>query len=148
MIIRLAVRKLVDLDALEAGISFPLIRIVTTVRLVTSAGPSAPREAIIDTGSPASLIPRQAWSEASVELLTHASLPIYGLGATPQSTLRGRLGRLGLTIEDRERSSPIIETIAYLLDDDRAPLLLGCEGVLTRAILRTNLSALEASLEF
>ena len=148
MVVRLAVRKLVDLDALQAGITLPLIRIVATVRLITPAGPSGPREGIVDTGNPVSLIPRRAWSEASVEFLTHASLPIYGLGATSESAIRGRLGRLALTIEDRERSSPRIETVAYLLDDDRAPLLLGCEGILTRAILRTNLAALEASLEF
>jgi hypothetical protein len=95
-----------------------------------------------------SLIPRHAWSEASVEFLSQASLPIYGIGATFESAIRGRVGRLTLTIEDRERSSPIIETMAYLGDDDRAPLLLGCGGVLTRAILRTNLAAMEASLEF
>ena len=148
MVIRLSVRKLVDLDALQAGISLPLLRIVTTVRLLTSAGPSGPREAIIDTGSPVSLIPHQAWSEASVEFLTQTSLPIYGIGGTSESAIRGRVGRLALTIEDRERSSPIIETLAYLGDDDRAPLLLGCEGILTRAILKTNLAALEASLEF
>jgi hypothetical protein len=76
------------------------------------------------------------------------SQSIRGLGSTEASAIRGRLGRVTLTLEDEELSSPPIDTIAYLLDDDRAPLLLGCEGILTRATLKANLRAGQAFLEF
>ena len=148
MVIRLSVRRWLDLDAFADGITLPLLRIMTTVRILTTAGWSHPRHGIIDTGNPVTLIPRRVWSNGSIDLLTATSRPVYGLGATEASALRGRLGRVLLSLEDDEGLSPTLPVTAYLLDDNRAPLLLGCEGVLTRAILRTNLAALEASLEF
>jgi len=148
MVIRLLVRTHLDLDALEAGVALLLIRITAAVSILTPSGWSLPREAIIDTGNPVTLVPHRAWSGASVEFLTPTYRVIQGLGSTAQTAIRGRLGRLTLSIEDGQTSSPPIETVAYLLDDDRAPLLLGCEGILTRAILTTNLAAGQASLEF
>jgi hypothetical protein len=76
------------------------------------------------------------------------SFPVYGLGATAETAIRGRLGRIMLCMEDARASTPPLETVAYLLDDDRAPLVLGCEGILTRAVLRADLGARQASLEF
>jgi hypothetical protein len=80
--------------------------------------------------------------------LTPTYRPLQGLGSTAQTAIRARLGRLTLTIEDGQTSSPPLQTVAYLLDDNRAPLLLGCEGILTRASLHANLNAGQASLEF
>ncbi len=148
MVIRLSVRTRVDLEALEAGLSLLLIRITANVRFLTPSGWSHPRVGILDTGNPITLIPHRAWSGVSVDFVRRVSQPIYGLGSTEANAIRGRLGRVTLSLEDEEASSPPIESIAYLLDDDRAPLLLGCEGVLTRAILATNLAAGQASLEF
>jgi len=148
VVIRLSVRKWIDLAAFETGINVPLYRIMADVRILTLDGWSPTEDGIIDTGNPVPMIPRSIWSVASVEFLTRDSRSIQGLGSTEATALRGRPGRVFLRLEDREAASPPIETIAYLLDDDRAPLLLGCEGILTRAILRTNLAALEASLEF
>lgn len=148
MLIRLSVRTRLNLDALEAGVALRLIRITAAVSILTPSGWSLPREGIIDTGNPVTLVPHRAWSGASVEFLTPTYRPLQGLGSTPQTAIRGRLGRLTLSIEDGQSSSPPLQTVAYLLDDDRAPLLLGCEGILTRAILTTNLAAGQASLEF
>lgn len=148
MVIRLLVRAHLDLEALEAGVALHLIRITAAVSILTPSGWSLPREGIIDTGNPVTLVPHRAWSGASVEFLTPTYRPLQGLGSTAQTAIRGRLGRLTLSIEDGQTSSPPLQTVAYLLDDDRAPLLLGCEGILTRAILTTNLAAGQVSLEF
>jgi len=148
MVIRLSVRTLVDLDALEVGAALHLIRITAAVSILTPAGWSPAREGILDTGNPVSLIPQSAWAGATVEFLGARSRAIHGLGSTEQTAIRGRLGRLVLSIGDEQALSPAIETIAYLLDDDRAPLLLGCEGILTRATLNANLGARQAFLEF
>jgi len=147
MVIRLSVRTRVDLEALEAGLSLLLIRITANVRILTPSGWSHSRVGILDAGNPVTLIPRRVWSGASVDFLRQISQPIHGLGSTEPDAIRGRLGRVILTLEDEEASSPPIETVAYLLDDDRAPLLLGCEGVFTRATLTTNLAAAQACLE-
>lgn len=148
MVIRLSIRSRVDLDALEAGVALHLIRITAAVCILTPAGWSPAREGILDTGNPVSLIPYGMWSGTAVSFLSARSRPIHGLGSTEQSAVRGLLGRLTLSIVDAETFSPPIETIAYLLDDDRAPLLLGCEGILTRATLTANLAASQASLTF
>ncbi len=148
MVVRLSVSRRIDLRAFEAGINLLLYRIVAKKRILTPAGWSSFEDGIIDTGNPVMVIPHSVWSGASAEFLAPASRPIHGLGSTDATAIRGRLARVFLTLEDDQASSPPIETMAYLVDDDRAPLLLGCEGVLTRATLRTNLAALEASLEF
>ncbi len=148
MIIRLSVRTRIDLEALEAGLSLLLIRITANVRIFTPLGWSHSLVGILDTGNPVTLIPRRIWSKASVDFVGQISQPIQGLGSTVANAIRGRLGRVTLSLEDMEGSSPPIETVAYLLDDDRAPLLLGCEGILTRGTLITNLKDGQASLEF
>jgi len=148
MVIQLLVRSLVDLDALEAGVALHLIRITAAVSILTPAGWSPAREGILDSGNPVRLIPQSVWAGATVAFLSARSRAIHGLGSTEESAIRGRLGRVTVTLEDRQASSPPIEIIGYLLDDDRAPLVLGCEGILTRAILTTNLAAGQASLEF
>jgi hypothetical protein len=148
VVIRLSVRRKVDLKAFESGITLLLYRIMADVRILTPTGWSAPVGGLIDTGNPVTILPRSVWIEASAQLLTRTSRSIHGLGSTDASAIQGRLGRVFLSFEHGEASSPPLETMAYLVDDDRSPLLLGCEGVLTRAILRANLAALEASLEF
>jgi hypothetical protein len=144
MIIRLSIRTRVDLEALEAGLSLLLIRITANVRILTPSGWSQPRVGILDTGNPVTLIPRRVWSGASVDFVRQ----FHGLGSTEANAIRGRLGRVILSLEDEEASSPPIETLSYLLDDDRAPLLLGCESILTRATLTMNLAAGQAALTF
>lgn len=148
MVIRLFVWRQLDLGAFEAGINLPLFRITANVRIMMPTGWSGLFEGILDTGNPITVIPRRIWRSAAVEFFPLPSQSIFGLGATEASALQGRLGRLMLGVEDEEAVSAPIITMAYLLDDDRGPLLLGCEGILTRAILRTNLAAMEASLEF
>lgn len=148
MVIRLSVRTRVDLEAVEARLSLLLIRITANVRILTPSGWSHPRVGILDTGNPVTLIPCRVWSGASVDFVRQISQPIHGLGSTETNAIRGRLGRVTLSLEDEEASSPPIEIIAYLLDDDRAPLLLGCEGILTRATLITHLKDDQAFLEF
>ncbi len=148
MVIRLSVKRWIDLLAFEAGVNVPLYWILADVRILTPGGWSPIEDGVIDTGNPVAVIARNVWTGASVEFLTQASRSIHGLGSTESTALRGRLGRVFLRLEDQESTSPPVEMTAYLLDDDRAPLLLGCEGILTHAILRTDLSASEASLEF
>ena len=148
MLIRLLVRTRLDLDTLEAGVALRLFRITAAVSILTPSGWSLAREGIIDTGNPVTLVAHRAWTGASVEFLTPTYRPLQGLGSTAQTAICGRLGRITLTIEDGQTSSPPLQTVAYLLDDNRAPLLLGCEGILTRAILHANVNAGHASLEF
>ncbi len=148
MIIRLSVRTRIDLEAIEAGLTLLLARITANVRILTPSGWSRSRVGILDTGNPVTLIPHRVWSGASVDFVRQISQPIHGLGSTEANAIRGRLARVTLSLEDEEVSSPPIETVAYLLDDDRAPLLLGCEGILTCATLTTNLRAGQAFLEF
>jgi hypothetical protein len=52
-----------DLELLAAGISTRLIRLVASLRLKTSRGWTNPYKAIIDTGSPITLIPKHIWEK-------------------------------------------------------------------------------------
>jgi hypothetical protein len=119
---------------------------MASVALAKPDGSYLRTDAILDLGSPATVVPKGMWEILSIEWLSrdHLGLGGFGLGAgTP-----GRLGRVALHVLDDQQTSPRFEVPAFLLDDDSQPLILGVEGLLTRAALCCHAGRNEAYLEF
>lgn len=53
------------------------------------------------------------------------------MGTEDDSAIRGNLGQVEIVFVDEQKSSSPIRIKAYLIEDDRAPLLIGFEDVLT-----------------
>ena len=56
-----------DSELLSVGISTRLIRLNASLRLKTSEAWTDPYKAIIDTGSPVTLIPKHVWDKVSIK---------------------------------------------------------------------------------
>ena len=70
-----------DSELLSVGISTRLIRLIASLRLKTREGWSDPYNAIIDTGSPITLIPKHIWDKVSIKWISPGSIQLTGLGS-------------------------------------------------------------------
>jgi len=70
-----------DSDLLSVGISIRLIRLIASLRLKTAEAWTDPYKAIIDTGSPITLIPEHVWEKVSVKWISPGSIQLTGLGS-------------------------------------------------------------------
>lgn len=120
-------RKQVDLDRLMRGTTIRYVRLFGDVSFRTKDGWTEAYEAIIDTGSTISFMPRARWEKIEYHLLSrrHASHDIAG------ETVAGRLGIVTLRFHDTERISVPLNVKMHLLDSDSQPLVLGFEDILT-----------------
>lgn len=121
----------VDIDFLAKGISFRLIRLISRIKLKSKEGFTRTYDAIVDTGNPITIIPFSIWSKASVHLISHEQVKLYGLGTEDNSAIKGNIGQVEIIFLDEQRSSAPMTLKAYLIEDDRGPLLIGFEDVLT-----------------
>ena len=117
-----------DLELLAAGISTRLIRLVASLRLKTSRGWTNPYKAIIDTGSPITLIPKHVWEKLIITWILPGSIELTGLGSGGVS---GKLAEVVLFFVDKKVMSPPISLKGFLVDNDAVPLIIGFEDVLT-----------------
>ena len=121
-----------DLDFFEEGILFHLIRFMSFAQLRTSKGWTAPHKAIIDIGTPISVIPRFIWKNAQVKWLSPRKVTLTGIGS---GKVQGRLGEVTLVFSDEQATSLPIQAKVHLLDDNSVPLLIGCEDILSQVDL-------------
>jgi len=143
--IPLRFRSHIDLDLLSVGIRFHLIRLIGDVDFRTSESSSPKYQAIIDTGSPANILPRHIWTQATHHIILPEKLPLMGIGA---GSVSGYLGEITARISYRKKSSGELIMRAFLLDSDAAPLILGYEDFLSKGILVSNFPKNIASVQF
>jgi hypothetical protein len=117
-----------DLELLSAGISTRLIRLVASLRLKTPRGWTNPYKAIIDTGSPITLIPKHVWEQLIITSILPGSIKLTGLGSGGVS---GKLAEVVLFFVDKKGMFPPISLKGFLVDSDTVPLIIGFEDVLT-----------------
>ncbi|MBM3241201.1 hypothetical protein FJZ31_33375 [Candidatus Poribacteria bacterium] len=89
-----------------------------------------PEDAIIDTGSHISVIPRYIWTNVHHSFISDKTE--MGIGG---SVITGRLGWVTLRLHDEQTISPPLNVKANLIDDDSMPLILGFEDVITEVLL-------------
>jgi len=142
--IPLRFRSHIDLDLLSVGIRFNLIRLLCDVDFQMSESWSPKYQAIIDTGSPANIIPRHIWTQATHRIILPEKLSLMGIGA---GNVSGYLGEVTARISYRKKSSDEITVRAFLLDSDAAPLIFGFEDFLSKGILFSNFPKNVASLQ-
>jgi hypothetical protein len=145
MKIELQFKTKIDLDFLSAGISVRLIRVLTDVRFQTNNGWTDKYKAIIDTGSPVSVIPLFIWENIQVKWLLSKKEELFGIGS---SSVSGRLAEITSTFSDEKHISQPITFKAHLLDTNSVPLLIGFEDVLTSIKLSCDYKSQRAYLEW
>ena len=133
---------------MQRGVIVRYIRILANVSFQTLGSDwTKPTEAIIDTGSPISIIPRHVWEQIRHGFYSNVEVevPIGGRGAM------GRFGQVTLRFHDAQEStqaSPPLTIKADLLSDDSHPIVLGFEDFLTDVELYSNYPQQEVYLSF
>ena len=137
-----------DLDLFGKGIIYKLIRLLVNIRLKTDNGWTTNTVAIIDTGSPFSIIPPSIWQNISYQKLVTEKSSLYGFAADEQSPVFGKLVQAQIVFIDQDSVSPIMSLRPFLLTEEVAPIVLGFEDFLTQAKLVCNYPDKAAFLEF
>lgn len=125
-----------DLELLERNIEARLIRLFSDVRFLRKESITEEHRAIIDTGSPISLIPLSIWQSIDFELLSDKEFPLLGIASKESDPILAKIAKVKFVLVGRNGiSSPVLEAKAYLVPSDHVPLLLGFEDVLTSSAL-------------
>ena len=132
------------MDLISKGIELRLIRFLVSVRLQRDSGWTQSYKALVDTGSPVSVIPKFIWDNAVFDIISPSKVDLYGIGPIP---VKGFLSEVTLVFADEQNISPAMGTKAYLLEDDSIPFLIGIEGLLTDSKLVTDIPNKAAYLE-
>jgi hypothetical protein len=130
---------------LSQGVKFNSIRLLADVDFKTSGGWSPKYHAIIDTGSPANLIPQSIWTQAINHFILVKKFVLGGIGA---GKVYGYFGEVTARLSYRRKSSAPLKLRAFLLETDAVPLILGFEDFLSLGKLISNYPKNLASVQF
>lgn len=134
-----------DSELLSEGIKFNLIRLLADIDFKTLNGWSPKYQAIVDTGSPANIIPKFIWSQAVNRLILAKKFSLGGIG---EGKVDGYLGEVTVRVSHRKKSSPPLKLRAFLLETDATPFIMGFEDFLRVGKLLSNYPKSLASIQF
>ncbi len=123
-----------DLDRahLANGVHVRIIRLYVPVSFRKTTEWSEPVNAIIDIGSPLTVLPRRVWQPMqNIQYLSNR-VPLGGIG---KGVVMARLAKIELAFLSTQKEIVERTIKAYLAEDDSVPLLLGIEDLLTNTRL-------------
>ena len=143
--IRLHYSKALDLDLIEKNIEVWLRRLAVQVCFKKPHAWTQPYEAIIDTGAPVSIIPPAIWQEIEKEILGEHK--IQGIVPKKDSYLSVKIANVSCVLMDDKNMTDRLKIKAYLSLEEKVPLILGFENILSKAKLYLNPEIEEGSIE-
>lgn len=132
--IRLHYSNALDLELIEKNIEIWLRRITVQTSFRKLRGWTQPYEAIIDTGAPVSIIPSAIWQEIEKEILLEEH-KIQGIVPRKDSYLPVKIANIFCVLMDERNLTGTLKIKAYLSLEEKAPLVLGFENIISKAKL-------------
>ena len=130
----------------ELAYAAPFIRLMAYVRFATLDGFTDIYRAIVDTGSPVSVVPFRIWARCSVNLFGPDRLASFS--GKSECEIPVQAGEVNLVIQDEYGNQTDKLTVrADLCDTSEVPLILGMHDVLTRGVLHSDYLGDKAWLE-
>jgi len=129
--IKLSIIKELNLELIENGIESYLYRLIAKIKIINSTE-SFLEQAIVDTGSPITILPYSIWKDQNVVFLKHRNKKLFGFG---KSRIEGRLTNINIVFADDKSISPVLKIKAYLIKDDSIPLIIGMEDIIDKVNL-------------
>lgn len=134
--IKLHYSNALDLELIEKNIEIWLRRLTVQVCFKKLHGWTQPYEAIIDTGAPVSIIPPAIWQEIEKEVLGEHK--IQGIVPKKDSYLVVKIANVSCVLMDDKNVSDKLKIKAYLSLEEKVPLILGFEKIISQAKLYLN----------
>jgi hypothetical protein len=145
MRLELEVRRFLDLEAIEHGITIFSFRVWTRAQFRRADGWTQVFPALIDTGAPFSVVPPSVWRY--IERDERFPTALRGLVPLRSAVLKAKLAQVTCRISDLNTIASPLRFWA-LLAEGEVPLVLGCAGLLERAKLTLDAPRTRAWLEF
>ena len=145
MRINLKFRELLDLELYEKGFQHLVIRIIARTRFKTQEGWTEVKEAILDTGAPASVLPRDLWERILINRLVDYT--ISGIVPKEECVLKGHLAEVECILHDDKNETLPISIVAFLAPTSEIPPVIGFRDLLTRFHVSFDYQKKEAWLE-
>ena len=137
--------RYLDIDLLEKGITFWTTRTKAQIKLKTEGGWTRAFEAIIDIGSPISVIPRRIWEGIERRIIGEDTM--RGIVPKEESYLPVKIAEVTCFLIDRERRTDPIPFRSYLVARDDVPLILGMDSLLAVSVLHIDYPKQEGYVE-
>ena len=136
-----------DLELIEQNIVIEHTRLLTDVEFLQKDGTwSNVRPALIDTGSPVSLIPLEIWQNSPVNVC--GTTTIGGLVRKEHCCIDVKIADIPLRFRDRYHITETIAPVVYLASVNTVPLIIGFESLLKAADIYFSFSRNDAYMEF
>lgn len=136
-----------DLELIEQNIVIAHTRLLTDVEFLQKDGTwSNVRPALIDTGSPVSLLPAEIWKKCPVQL--KGTTTIGGLVRRKPCFLNVKIAEISLRFRDKKNITETLSAIVYLAPVKTVPLIIGFESILKKADVHFSFARSEAYMEF
>lgn len=136
-----------DLELIEQNIVIAHTRLLIDVEFFQQDGTwSNVRPALIDIGSPVSLIPVELWKKCSVRI--KGTTTIGGLVRRKRCLLDVKVGEISLRFRDRNTMTDMLSATVYLAPVKTVPLIIGFESILKQADIFFSFTRNEAYMEF
>jgi hypothetical protein len=121
----------------EQEYAVPSIRLMAYVKFATLDGLTEFYPAMVDTGSPISVVPFKIWARCSVKLFGPDRLASFS--DNPECEIPVQAGEIRLVVQDRlgARTDELVVR-ADLCDTSEVPLILGMHDVLARGVLHAD----------
>jgi len=130
--VRLYWKTKLDRLHLANGIHVRIIRLFVPVSFRETTEWSDPVNAIIDLGSPLTVLPKRVWQTMQNVQYLSDIVPLGGVG---KGVVLARLAKIEIAFLTTQKEIFARTIKAYLAEDDAVPLLLGVEDLLTWARL-------------
>src|SRR5258708_2322252 len=143
MRIPLEIASYEDLEALEHSHPRTTYRLKLLLRLRIPEGWSEHHRAIVDTGSPYSVIPSALEPTLMMKPLYRTRIG----GLVPNEYIRGTMVDVECVATDGLKNSQPYSIRAIVSDRNEVPLILGLDGLLLRADIVCRLSSREAWID-
>lgn len=133
--IRLFWRTGLDRRHLTNNVHVRIIRLYAPISFRELTGWSHPYDAVMDIGSPLTVVPKYIWQ--TIQILQNLSglVPLGGIG---KGVLLARLAKIEIALLGTRKEIVQLPIKAYLAEDDAVPILIGVEDLLTNARLVCN----------
>lgn len=134
-----------DPTHLANGVHVRIIRLYVPVSFRETTEWSEPVNAIINLGSPLTVLPKRVWQTMQNIQYLSGMVPLGGIG---KGTVLARLAKIELAFLSTQKEIVKRTIKAYLAEDDAVPLLLGIEDLITNTRLVSDYPKNKAFLHF
>lgn len=130
MKIKLDITGIEDIELKNKGIEpYTFTRIFCSVLYETTSD-SIVQKALVDTGAIVSLLPRRIWKRLKIKIIGEHE--VKGIVKKNECVLPVKIGIVNCKLVDSQNETQWIPIVAYCVDSDDVPVLLGMKDALDR----------------